>query len=187
MSNESPEIPAKRSLLPSRLEAIVILPNLALLAFVILYVVTHGTATTRVAPLVEGDKGTTSRIAELELALRRHPQNLSSAIELARLYREAGEFPWSYNALQNAERTGKHEPAWKLMLGLAYLELGKNDDGVRVLDAALQGCAKQTCAASTRKAGDLRQGGAPVRRAGDRRAQAQQGGGEGPAGGAQAC
>ncbi len=150
MSDEIPEIPKKQSRLPSRMETIVILPNLALLAFVILYVVTHSTSTTQVAPLVEGDKGMTSRIAELELALSRHPRNISSAIELARLYREAGEFPWSYNALRNAEKTGKHEPAWKLMLGLAYLELGKNDDGVRVLDAALEGCAKQTCAGGTR-------------------------------------
>jgi hypothetical protein len=150
MSNESPEIQETQSRLPTRLETIVILPNLALLAFVILYVVTHGTAGTRVEQLVVGDKGTTARIAELELALRRQPRNISSAIELARLYREAGEFPWSYNALRNAEKTGKHDPAWKLMLGLAYLELGKNDDGVRVLDATLKECTRQACSAATR-------------------------------------
>jgi hypothetical protein len=136
--------------LKSRIEALVLLPNLVLVAFVILYLVTQQASGDKVAPLVLGDDDTTTRIANLELALQRQPADISSAIELARLYREVGEFPWSYNALRNAEASGRHEPAWRLMLGLAYLELGKNKDAVRVLDRTLEGCTKRSCSATVR-------------------------------------
>jgi len=142
----------RRSLLPTRLEAIVLLPNLALVAFVVLYLVTQQSSTERVAPLVEGDRALTDRIAQLEQSLQREPSNISSAVELARLYREVGEFPWSYSALRNAEREGKPDPSWRLLLGLAYLELGKNKDANRVLEQSLRRCEQPPRCASNVKA-----------------------------------
>jgi hypothetical protein len=98
---------------------------------------------------VETDTKTSLRIHQLELSLERQPANMSSVIELARIYREAGEFPWSYQALKNAEkRGGTKEPSWQLMLGLAFLELGKNEDAIRVLESALKRCKGSKCASN---------------------------------------
>lgn len=134
----------------SKLEAAVLFPNLLLVAVVVLCFVAYKGAPPRVAPLVETDTKTTRRIHQLELSLERQPANISSVIELAKLYREAGEFPWSYQALKNAERSGgDREPSWQLMLGLAFLELGKNKDAVRVLDSALERCGRTRCASNT--------------------------------------
>ncbi len=129
-----------------RLEAMILIPNLILLGIVLLYL----GATSKhddMAPAVDTDPKTKAAILRLEDALMKDPANLSKALRLARLYREAGEFPWSYNALLNAERQGKYrEPKWQLKLGLAYLEIGKNKDAARVLEAAHKSCGAKKCA-----------------------------------------
>jgi tetratricopeptide (TPR) repeat protein len=129
----------------SRVEALVLIPNLVLLGVVVLFLLAVKSSPERVAPLVEADRDTTRRITNLEARLRRDPGNMESALELARIYRNVGEFPWSYNALRAAERSRPHEPSWQLMLGLAYLELGKNEDSVRVLERAQERCQQQGC------------------------------------------
>ena len=98
---------------------------------------------------------TAARISELEAALIDNPGDMSRAIELARIYTDIGEFPWSYNALKNAEKRGNDDPTWQLKLGLAYLELSKNDDGLRILNTALEKCGVTKCPANTRVKLDL--------------------------------
>jgi hypothetical protein len=95
--------------------------------------------------LVRADKETALRIGELELELARGPQSLEKALELARLYQDAGEFPWSYDALRNAERRGGADPSWLVRLGLAYIGLGKNADGLRVIRRAKERCGAEGC------------------------------------------
>lgn len=143
---ESTEEPGGRW--AGRLEALVLFPNLVFVGIVVLYLVAAQAGGQRVAPLVQGEKSTEVRIAQLERFLERDPGDTRTAIELARLYQTVGEFPWSYNALLAAERTGSMEPSWRLMLGLAFLELGKNDDSIRVLDGTLRGCRGQQGACS---------------------------------------
>ena len=116
-----------------------LVPNLIFVAIVVLYLVSLQSGQ-RVAPLVQGEKTTEDRIAELERLIRRDPGNTRGAIELARLYQTVGEFPWSYNALLNVEKRGSREPSLRLILGLAFLELGKNDDAIRVLKRTLGTC-----------------------------------------------
>jgi len=130
---------------PSALEAAVVIPNVILLAVVVIYVVTRSSP--RAEPLVQTDRTTASRIDELEEALKRDPRTAGNAIELARLYSRAGEFPWSVDALRTAERTGDSSLPFRMKLGLAYLELGKNLDGLRVLKAGLQSCSRTECPA----------------------------------------
>jgi hypothetical protein len=135
----------------ARLEVMILVVNLVFLAFVVLYLVSSGIAPTPVKPLVQADTRTTARIHELELTLQRDPNNVKSALELARIYQDAGEFPWSYDALRAAEASGDPDPAWRLRLGLAYIELGKNDDGLRVLRDAERRCAsRKSCPADVR-------------------------------------
>ena len=130
-----------------RLEAMILIPNLILLGIVLLYLGATSNNTDDVAPAVDVDPKTRAMILRLEDSLMKDPANLSKALKLARLYREAGEFPWSYNALLNAERQGKYrEPKWQLRLGLAYLEIGKNKDALRVLEKAHKGCGSTKCA-----------------------------------------
>jgi hypothetical protein len=126
--------------LSQRIEAMVLIPNLILVGLVVLYLVSVQAVGRRPGPLVAGKESTKARIAELELLLERQPNNLSKAIELAKLYKDVGEFPWSYNALLTAEQQGDQNPRWRLMLGLAFLEIGKNSDGRRVLERALERC-----------------------------------------------
>ena len=130
-----------------RIEALVLIPNLVFVGIVVLYLIAVQGGGKRVAPLVQGAKATEARIAALERSLEREPRNVESAIELAQLYQQVGEFPWSYNALLTAEQQGSREPRWRLMLGLAYLEMGKNDDAIRVLSQTRSGCTKRpgTC------------------------------------------
>ncbi len=138
--------PAKKRF--GRLEAMILIPNLVLLGVVLLYLGASGTKEDHVAPAVEGADPRIQRlIASLEDSLMRDPADLSKALKLARLYREVGEFPWSYNALLNAERQNKYRaPKWQLRLGLAYLEIGKNKDALRVLEKAHNGCGTTKCA-----------------------------------------
>lgn len=129
----------------SALEAAVVVPNVILLAVVVVYVVVR--TPPKAEPLVQTDRRTATRIDELEEALKRDPRAGGNALELARLYSRAGEFPWSVDALRAAERTGNSSLAFRMKLGLAYLELGKNLDGLRVLKAALQTCGRTDCPA----------------------------------------
>jgi hypothetical protein len=124
----------------SRLEALVLIPNILFVGIVVLYLISAQSGRRQVAPLVQGERTTEERIAQLERSLERQPGNIQGAVELAKLYQRVGEFPWSYDALRDAERQGNREPRWRLMLGLAYLELGKNQDSVRVLKRADKDC-----------------------------------------------
>jgi hypothetical protein len=134
-----------------RLEVMILVVNLVFLAFVVLYLAGISIGPTPVKPLVQADSKTTARIQELELTLQRDPNNVHSALELARIYQDAGEFPWSYDALRNAEASGDPDPSWRLRLGLAYIELGKNDDGLRVLrDAESRCAARKSCRGDVR-------------------------------------
>lgn len=137
--------PAKKRF--GRLEALILIPNLILLGVVLIYLgVTSARQNDAVKPAETGDPKTAAMIARLEDDLLRNPANMSKAIRLARLYREVGEFPWSYNALLNAERKSKkREPLWQLRLGLAYMDLAKNKDALRVLEAAHKRCGEIKC------------------------------------------
>jgi tetratricopeptide (TPR) repeat protein len=128
----------------STFQILILVGNLAFVAIVVLYFVISGVGRKEVKPLVEASPKTQQRISELEQLLARDPGNVGSAVELARLYRDVGEFPWSYDALKNAERSGNEDPAWRIKLGLAYLEIGKNDDGLRILKAARERCYRAT-------------------------------------------
>ena len=146
---QSTEIkPAKKRF--GRMEAMILIPNLILLGIVLLYLGATNNTKDEMAPAVEADPRTKALIASLEDSLLRDPANLEKALKLARLYREVGEFPWSYNALLNAERQRKYrEPKWQLRLGLAYLEIGKNSDALRVLEAAHKVCGATGTLAKT--------------------------------------
>ena len=139
-----PRPPKKRF---GKLEAMILIPNLVLLGIVLLYLgATSTNKSDDVAPAINADPQTRKLIAYLEDELLRDPSNLRKALKLARLYREAGEFPWSYNALLNAERQNKTRgPAWQLKLGLAYLEIGKNKDALRVMETAYKACGTTKC------------------------------------------
>ncbi len=128
-----------------RLEIAVIIPNILLVGFIIFYFAITKFSSNQVMPLVEADRQTRMRINQLELSLERNPGDLVGALELSRLYQDVGEFPWSYDALQNAEAKGSQDPAWRLKLGLAYMELGKNDDALRVISAAQARCRTEKC------------------------------------------
>ena len=138
-------VPSLRSRSSSRaVQAAIIVPNAILVVIVALYFVSRANSE-KVQPLVKTDPNTSARIAQLEAKLGRDPGATDSALELARLYDRAGEFPWSYDALKNAEKSGGDEPAWRLRLALAYFELGKNADGLRVLNAAHAACKGARC------------------------------------------
>ena len=142
---EQPVKPAKKRF--RRLDAMILIPNLIIVGVVLLYLGVSNTKKDEVAPAVEADDKTKALIASLEDSLMRDPADLAKALKLARLYREVGEFPWSYNALLNAERQRKYrEPKWQLRLGLAYLEIAKNKDALRVLETAYNGCGISKCA-----------------------------------------
>jgi hypothetical protein len=144
MSSKSQDSKTERPPSRGRTTAInigVLAANVIFLAIAIIYFATR-VPENRVKPIVEGSSKTQQRISQLELELRRDPASIAKAVELARLYQDVGEFPWSYDALRNAERSGAVDPAWRLKLGLAYLEIGKNDDGLRVLRAAQARCAQ---------------------------------------------
>jgi hypothetical protein len=133
-----------------RLEAVVLIANLVFVGIVVLYLLAVKVGSGRVQPLVEADAQTAQRIRDLELALQRNPGNYTQALELARLYQDVGEFPWSYDALRKAEQGGGLDSAFRLRLGLAYVELGKNEDGLRVLKAAADRCHREECFADVR-------------------------------------
>lgn len=142
---EQPAKPAKKRF--GRLEAMILIPNLIIVGVVLLYLAASSMKKEKVEEAVEADPRTKALIASLEDSLMRDPANLANALKLARLYREVGELPWSYNALLNAERQRKYrEPKWQFRLGLAYLEIGKNKDALRVLETAHNGCSTTRCA-----------------------------------------
>ncbi len=119
-----------------------LLANLIFLGLAVLYLLVTTVGDETVQPLVQADPQTSRRIEHLERALLRQPGAADSALELAQLYRDAGEFPWSYDALRDAERTGTDDPGWRLKLGLAYLQVSKSEDALRVLRAARQRCRR---------------------------------------------
>lgn len=138
-----------------KLEAAILIPNLVLIGVVLIYLAVTRVDGEKVELLVDADPVTQKRIAQLEKDLLRQPGDVTKALELARLYSDVGEFPWSYNALQAAEKHGSDDPSWQLKLALAYLELGKNDDGLRVLDEAVARCGSVKCAPPLRVKLDL--------------------------------
>jgi tetratricopeptide (TPR) repeat protein len=146
MSDSSPNDPKPR--LGRKLEALALIPNLVLVGVVVLYFVMTRAGGTQVTPLIEGEKSTEQRIQQLELQLARNPGNTEQALELARLYQRVGEYPWSYDALRNAEARGNRDPRWLISLGLAYLDLGKNKDALRVLGRAKEECPEKPKAAA---------------------------------------
>ena len=143
MAEPAPLPPVEKEPASKRLEALVLVPNLVLVALIGFYLVVMQARDDGPAPLVEGDRRTEAQIAQLELELLREPTDVSKAVQLARLYRQVGEFPWSYNALLAAERQGSQQPRWRLMLALAFLELGKNEDAKRVLSWTGETCRRQ--------------------------------------------
>lgn len=129
------------------LETAIMVPNLLLLLVIVLYVLTTKVGPDRVQPLVVADKETSARIRQLERLLARNPEHRKAALELARLYRRAGQLPFSYDALRSAEQNGSRAARFRMKLGMAYVEIGKNADGVRVLREALLGCRLRRCPA----------------------------------------
>lgn len=125
------------------------IPNLCLLATIFLYSVdTLHAQTFPVRPLIDTDKQVVSNIERLEERIARNPKAMDDALALAQLYEQVGEFPMSYDALRRAEILGDQDPLWRLQLGMAYINVGKNDDGKRVLDDLAKYCQKQTCHAN---------------------------------------
>jgi len=133
------------------LDEVLVLPNFAMLGFFVIFALVSMASRARVEPLVVVDSKTAARIAELErVASHAAAGGASAAIELAGLYRRAGEFPWSYDALRSAERSGPTDPAWRLELGIAYLQLGSNTDAHRVFKRAQEACDLRQCAVPVR-------------------------------------
>jgi tetratricopeptide (TPR) repeat protein len=129
----------------SRLNALVLGANIVFVVVLVLYGALVGVQPRQVMPVVRADSKTARQITNLELALQRDPNSVGYAFELARLYQDLGEFPWSYDALRSAERRNI-DPAWQLKFGLAYLELAKNDDALRVLKAGSARCKSKSAA-----------------------------------------
>jgi len=127
---------------PSSREAQLLAANLVFVGVAVFYLLVTNVGRETIRPLVQADPQTSRRIQDLERILQQNPRASGSALELAQIYREAGEFPFSYDALRESERTGTEDPGWRLSLGLAYLELGKNDDGLRVLTSVERRCQR---------------------------------------------
>ena len=146
--SDMPGAPRRRRF--GKMEAAILIPNLVIIGGILFYLAATNVDQEKVEPLVEADPVTAARISELEAALLAHPGDMSIAIELARIYTDMGEYPWSYNALKNAEERGGDDPAWRLKLALAYLELGKNDDSLRIMKETLATCDETKCQPNTR-------------------------------------
>ena len=146
--SDMPGAPRRRRF--GKMEAAILIPNLLIIGGILFYLAATTVDQEKVVPLVEADPVTAARISKLEAALLARPGDMSVAIELARIYTEMGEYPWSYNALKNAEERGGDDPAWRLKLGLAYLELGKNEDALRLMKETLNGCGETKCLPNTR-------------------------------------
>ncbi len=138
-----------------KMEALILIPNLLIIGGILFYMAASGVEKDTVQPMIEADPETVARIGRLEAELRDNPGDLSRAIRLARLYTDVGEFPFSYNALKNAELKAGDDPGWRLKLGLAYLELGKNKDGLRVIEETIQRCGVKKCPPNLRIKLDL--------------------------------
>jgi hypothetical protein len=148
-STES-DFPSSRrtSRLFGRAGALIIIPNVLLLGGIVAYTMYSRYGAGEQRPVAGEQSPLKKRIAALEEALERDPLDGYRSLELARLYRDAGEFHWSYDALRAAEKRGRMDRQWRLKLGVAYLELGKNDDGVRVLSALQSECKDPDCSQS---------------------------------------
>jgi thioredoxin-like negative regulator of GroEL len=131
-----------------RIELKILLANLILIGIVVVYFLATRTGTESVKELTQTDPQSSQKIRDLELALQRDPSNIELTLELARLYSEAGEFPWSYDALREVEKRGGGAVEWRIRLALAYLDLGKNEDARRVLKDAKERCQKESCSAN---------------------------------------
>lgn len=132
------------------LEGAVLIPNLLLLLVIVFYLLVTRVGPDRVQPLVAADQKTSQRIRDLERQLARNPNDHGAAIQLARLYQRAGQLPFSYDALRSAEQNGSRDARFRMKLGMAYVEIGKNADGQRVLRAALTACEVNRCPAHIR-------------------------------------
>lgn len=132
------------------LEGAVLIPNLLLLLVIVFYLLISRVGPDRVQPLVAADQKTSQRIRQLERLLARNPNDHGAAIQLARLYQRAGQLPFSYDALRSAEQDGSRDARFRMKLGMAYIEIGKNADGQRVLRAALTACEVNRCPAHIR-------------------------------------
>lgn len=146
--SDLPGAPKKRKF--GKMEALILIPNLLIIGGILFYLAATSADDEPVEPLVDADPQTAAQIAQLEAALVNNPGDLGRAIRLSKLYSDVGEFPFSYSALKNAEKRAGNDPALRIKLGLAYLELGKNNDGLRVMEAAIAGCRVDSCDANVR-------------------------------------
>jgi hypothetical protein len=127
-------------------------PNLALLVIIVMVFLGTTCGEGRVVEtLVLTDDATRSRIVQLERRLRYGaPDAPAAGVELASLYLRVGAFPWAYDALKQAESRAPRDPGWRLDLGLAYIEIGHNDDGLRVISEAYRSCNPPQCGSQVR-------------------------------------
>ena len=126
------------------LAAAVFVPNVVLLILVCLALLISRADEERILPLVRGDARTLARLDELERHMLLRP-SAQAAVSLARAYSQVGQRPWSYSALQSAERRLAKSADWRLQLGMAYVEIGQNRDGYRVLSELVGVCRKGNC------------------------------------------
>lgn len=94
-----------------------------------------------VGPLVVTDASTAGRIRELERVLQRSPGDWGSYVGLARLYDRAGAQAFSYDTLRSFESRVPELARSRVGLALAYVEIGRNQDGLRVVRRSLRDCA----------------------------------------------
>jgi len=135
--------------LRSGIDVAIFLPNVILIGIVLLVIGIFAFGRERVLPLVATDRKTAAQIERLEREVSRKPTG-TGVFKLARLYQRAGETPWSYDALRTAEQRGGDDPRWRIKLALAYLEIGKNRDGRRVLRESIAACKVRRCGAGER-------------------------------------
>ncbi|MBW2731870.1 MAG: hypothetical protein JRH20_05715 [Deltaproteobacteria bacterium] len=127
------------------LEGTIWLPNVLLVMAFVLHLLITQLGIDRIQPLVITDATSTQRIKDLERSLALAPRRSDVVIELSRLYARAGELPLSYDALRDAEQNGSRDAYFKMRLAMAYLEVGKNADGRRVMQSALEACDLTHC------------------------------------------
>ena len=122
------------------------LPNVAFLVIACSAILVMNVPRYRATHLVNTDIQTRMRIGDLERLVQRSPVGPNdAALELARLYGQAGEFPWAYDVLADAERRGGDTTDWNFQLGITYLQIGQIKDAKRILDGAQDLCGAVGC------------------------------------------